>query len=76
LFQWKGEGPISEAEQAKLRDFVAKAHKHDRLVRFWGTPENPVVWEELLAAGVDLINTDQLPELRQFLLGRAKKKAP
>jgi hypothetical protein len=74
LFQWKGDGPMPEAELAKLRDFVAKAHKHGRLVRFWATPESPVFWEQLLAAGVDLINTDQLPELRKFLLDRAKNK--
>jgi hypothetical protein len=73
-FKWKGEGPMPEAEQTKLKDIVAKAHKHNRLVRFWATPENPVVWEQLLAAGVDLINTDQLPELRRFLLDRAKSK--
>jgi hypothetical protein len=73
LFQWKGEGAMPEAEQAKLRELVAKAHKHGRLVRFWATPESPVFWEQLLAAGVDLINTDQLPELRKFLLDRAKK---
>jgi hypothetical protein len=65
---------MPEAELAKLREFVAKAHKHGRLMRFWATPESPVVWEQLLAAGVDLINTDLLPELRQFLLDRAKSK--
>jgi hypothetical protein len=79
MFKWKGEGegPMPEAERTKLKEFVAKAHKHNRLVRFWATPESPVVWEQLLAAGVDLINTDQLPELRRFLLDRAKtKKGP
>jgi hypothetical protein len=72
FFKWKGEGPMPEAERTKLQEFVAKAHKYNRLVRFWATPENPVVWERLLAAGVDLINTDKLPELRRFLLDRAK----
>jgi hypothetical protein len=72
LFQWKGDGPMPEAELTKLREYVARAHKHGRLVRFWATPENPVFWEQLLAAGVDLINTDQLPELREFLLARKK----
>ncbi|HJZ55429.1 MAG TPA: hypothetical protein VKE74_10745 [Gemmataceae bacterium] len=38
-----------------------------RLVRFWATPEKPELWRELLAADVDLINTDKLPELRVFL---------
>jgi hypothetical protein len=70
LFKWKGDGPMPEEERAKLKEFVAKAHKAGRLVRFWATAENAAVWEQLLAAGVDLINTDQLPELRKFLLER------
>jgi hypothetical protein len=56
------------AERTKLREFVAKAHRHGRLVRFWATPEDPGAWGELLAAGVDLINTDKLTQLRRFLL--------
>ncbi len=67
LFNWRGEGPISAEERAKLRDFVAVAHKHGRLVRFWATPEKPAFWAELRAGDVDLINTDELVELRKFL---------
>jgi hypothetical protein len=66
-FKWKGEGPMPAEEQAKLQQFVKKAHQHGRLVRFWATPERPEVWKELRAAGVDLINTDKLGELQQFL---------
>jgi hypothetical protein len=70
-FRWRGDGPLPEAERAKLRDMVAKAHRHGRLVRFWNTPEQPAFWSELRAAGVDLINTDKLDELRRFLLETA-----
>jgi glycerophosphoryl diester phosphodiesterase len=68
LFKWSGDGPIPAAEKAKLREFVGKAHQQGRLVRFWATPEKSAVWQELHAAGVDLINTDKLAELRKFLL--------
>ncbi len=68
LFRWRGQGPMPDAERRKLRELVAKAHKHGRLVRFWATPEETSVWQELQAAGVDLINTDRLAELRQYLL--------
>jgi hypothetical protein len=67
-FRWKGDGPMPAEERDKLKDFVAKAHRHGRKVRFWATPEKPEVWKELRAAGVDLINTDRLVELRRFLL--------
>ncbi len=68
LFRWKGDGPMPDAEKRKLREMVEKAHKHGRLVRFWATPEKQAVWAELRAAGVDLLNTDKLDELKAFLL--------
>ena len=55
-------------EREKLEQFVQKAHAHGRLVRFWATPERTEVWKDLRSAGVDLINTDKLAELEQFLL--------
>jgi hypothetical protein len=67
LFRWTGDGPMPAAERTKLREFVAKAHAKGRLVRFWATPEKVAVWEELRIAGVDLINTDRLADLRRFL---------
>ena len=66
-FKWNGTGPMPEAERIKLKEFVAKAHKRGRMVRFWATPETPELWRELVAADVDLINTDKLAELRMFL---------
>jgi hypothetical protein len=68
VFRWRGDGPMPAEERTKMREFVAKAHRRGRLVRFWATPEDPAVWRELLAAGVDLINTDKLAQLRRFLL--------
>jgi glycerophosphoryl diester phosphodiesterase len=70
LFRWKGEGSIPEEEKTKLHEFVRKAHEKGRLVRFWATPEKETVWNELHAAGVDLINTDKLADLRQYLITR------
>ncbi len=65
-YKWRGDGPMPKDERVKLDDFVARAHKSDRLVRFWGTPENANLWKELRAAGVDLINTDDLDGLQRF----------
>jgi hypothetical protein len=76
-FRWDGKDPIPEGERTKLKEFVAKAHKQSRLVRFWATPDKPEVWKELLDAGVDLINTDKLAELQEFLLKyQAEKSKP
>jgi hypothetical protein len=72
LFRWKGEGAMPHSERRKLRDVVDKAHRHGRMVRFWATPEKEDVWQELLAAQVDLLNTDRLVQLRQFLRDHSK----
>ena len=68
LFRWRGEGPMPANERMKLDEFVQKAHGHGRKLRFWATPERAEVWKELRLAGVDLMNTDKLAELQQFLL--------
>lgn len=70
LFTWRGEGPMPEAERSKLREFVGKAHKHGRKVRFWATPENEALWKELRAADVDWINTDTLEKLASWMRSR------
>ena len=71
-FTWTGTGPMPQEEREKLRRIVETAHENGQRVRFWETPELPpqreAVWEELLAARVDYINTDHLDALEQFLL--------
>ncbi|MFM8274081.1 MAG: phosphatidylinositol-specific phospholipase C/glycerophosphodiester phosphodiesterase family protein [Gemmata sp.] len=66
-FKWNGVGAMPDDERKKLRDLVTRAHKQGRKVRFWAAPESEAVWKELLAAGVDLLNTDRLAEMETFL---------
>jgi hypothetical protein len=67
---WKWAGPIPDAERRKIRDLVAQAHAQGRRLRFWATPDTPEVWQVLRAEGVDLIGTDHLVGLRDFLWTR------
>jgi hypothetical protein len=67
-FQWRGEGPLPEPERMKLRELVRRAHDQRRAIRFWANPDQPEGWAVLRDAGVDLINTDNLSGLRDFLL--------
>jgi hypothetical protein len=66
-FAWRGEGVIPLGQLERLKSIVEQAHERGRVVRFWATPETPALWRELRSAGVDLINTDKLAELRDFL---------
>lgn len=66
-FQWTGTGEVTEADLKKLRGLVTQLHASGRRVRFWGMPDNPAAWKIQHDAGVDLINTDKLPELATWL---------
>lgn len=71
-FTWLGVGAFPDAERAKLRGIVSTAHARGQRVRFWATPDGPgaardALWGELLAAGVDYLNTDDLAGLEAFL---------
>lgn len=68
LINWKGKGAISNADRRRLCAYVLKAHEHGKKVRLWASPENKAVWKELLKCGVDLINTDRLTALKNFLI--------
>lgn len=60
--------PLPPDARAKLDDLVRQTHAAGKRLRLWGTPDGPTTWGELRAAGLDLINTDRLAELRTFFL--------
>ncbi|HWI59997.1 MAG TPA: phosphatidylinositol-specific phospholipase C/glycerophosphodiester phosphodiesterase family protein [Bacillota bacterium] len=66
-FKWRGKGALPEAEKLKLKEIVTKAHQQGRRVRFWGAPDQLIFWTEMLANGVDIINTDDLDGAQKFL---------
>ncbi len=66
-FRWRGEGEMPESDREKLERVIDQAHQKNRRVRFWATPDRPEVWGALRDAGADLINTDDLQGLSQFL---------
>jgi len=67
-FRWRGVGAIPDDQRTRLKEIVAKAHQQGRKARFWGSPDQPVFWKELLADDVDLINTDHLEAAQKFLV--------
>ncbi|HWN94426.1 MAG TPA: phosphatidylinositol-specific phospholipase C/glycerophosphodiester phosphodiesterase family protein [Methylomirabilota bacterium] len=66
-FKWRGNGPLPEDERAKLRELVARTHAQGRRIRLWAAPDTAAGWKELRDAGVDLLNTDKLAAMQQFL---------
>jgi len=70
ILRWAGRGDLPDDERKRLCTYVAMAHRFGKKVRLWASPENSIVWEELLKCGVDLITTDKLVSLKTFLLSR------
>ncbi|MEU9125977.1 phosphatidylinositol-specific phospholipase C/glycerophosphodiester phosphodiesterase family protein [Streptomyces sp. NPDC048506] len=71
-FRWQGVGPMPGDERERLRQLVAAAHAERRRLRFWATPDaagpaREAVWTTLYGAGVDYLNSDDLPGLERFL---------
>ncbi|HEX7941010.1 MAG TPA: hypothetical protein VF488_04365, partial [Gemmatimonadaceae bacterium] len=67
ITKWRGRGAPPRSVQRRLASTVARAHAQGRRLRFWNTPDAPVVWRLLVQSGVDLIGADDLDALRQFL---------
>lgn len=68
VIRWNGEGEIPAADYQKLTELTAKAHAEGKKVRLWASPDQENAWATLKKAGVDLINTDRLAELKEYLL--------
>jgi len=72
-FTWRArvqDGSFPDSERRKLKGLADRAHAQGRRLRLWATPDTPAMWAELCTAGVDLINTDDLSGLRNFLSNR------
>lgn len=72
IFAWDWQGEMPAAERQALRQWVERAHAQGRKVRFWNTPDRAAAWKILLDAGVDVIGTDDLAGLQQFLLASSR----
>jgi glycerophosphoryl diester phosphodiesterase len=71
-FSWRGQGDIPKADISKLYTYCNKVHAKGRKIRFWALWDEPgerrtLQWQLLRKAGVDFINTDDLPGLATFI---------
>lgn len=67
FFTWNGEGTMPADQLEALNALIAKAHNQGRLIRLWGAPDTEAWAETQIAAGMDLIGTDNLPALHKLL---------
>jgi len=67
LFEWRGISEFPHAESDRLLEMVQTAHQYGSKLRLWSAPDEPIGWQTLLEHGVDLISTDRLEPLANFL---------
>lgn len=77
--QLAGHRPLPRRRTGQAAHLVSAARASGQRVRFWATPdvagpERDAVWTELLAAGVDHLNSDDLAGLEAFLRHRDRDR--
>jgi glycerophosphoryl diester phosphodiesterase len=70
-FKWLGGGKMPEGERARLRELIERAHARGAAFRLWAVPDTRAAWEEMYDAGMDYLNTDNLPQLAAYLRRKA-----
>ncbi len=67
ILKWNGKKEIKEKELNKLKTLVKQVHEEGKKLRLWASPDHQQGWMLLYSAGVDLINTDDLEGLSEYL---------
>lgn len=57
----------SDKEFQNFRDLANQIHKQEKRIRLWNIPEKEKIWEALLANGLDMISTDKIEKLANYL---------
>lgn len=70
--RWNGKGVLNRAEIAKLKGAIDSVHNSGKKIRLWETPDTKSSWLALIRLGVDVIGTDKVEELGDFLNKKAK----
>jgi alkaline phosphatase len=58
-----------EVDTLKVQSNIQQAKLNRKLFRFWATPDTKDMWQQLVRWEVDLISTDNVDELSNFLAG-------
>jgi len=70
---WNGVGSVPEPTQEVLSRLVRNVHGEGKMFRIWNLPrDDENVWKFLYDNKVDLINTDNLAGLSQFIKSMEK----
>ena len=64
---WNGSGVLPEKDKDTLVQVIDSVHNAGKKIRFWAAPDNQNSWMIQMKLGVDLIGTDKIQALSEFL---------
>ncbi len=64
---WNGEGTLPQKDKDTLLHVIDSVHSSGKRIRFWAAPDNENSWMTQMKLGVDLIGTDKIKQLSEFL---------
>jgi alkaline phosphatase len=67
---WNGHGNLPETDQGKIRSLIEASHNKGKPMRFWATPDFEEAWMEMMKLNFDVIVTDNVKGLSDFLKKR------
>ena len=65
--KWNGKGVLNHDEIAIIKGGIDSVPAMGKKIRFWETPDTKSSWLALIRLGVDIIGTDKIEELGDFL---------
>jgi alkaline phosphatase len=70
--KWNGKGVLNHDEIRRIKNGIDSVHALGKKIRFWETPDTKSSWLALIRLGVDVIGTDKVEELGDFLNKKPK----
>ena len=64
---WNGKGRLDHADYTKVKNLIDSVHAEGKKIRFWATPDTKSAWLALMNLHVDLIGTDVIESLGNFI---------
>ncbi len=72
ISDWKGEDNINRRDKKRLRHIIDSVHSSGKPIRFWAAFDTETSWKLQMKLHADLIGTDKIDELANFLRNRSK----
>lgn len=65
--KWDGRAALPDDDKKKILGLINDVHAKGKKIRFWATPDFENAWKELMSLNVDVIVTDDVAALANYL---------